>query len=126
MKLPMSPLIFVIMCCVEMTAPVGLFAQEPRHLIDIGRLQGTASDGADKAALSSAPVNINASDSHYVFPETSITSIVEPIREKATGDNPRLFPQCILTGHPCTSSLSCCSQRCVFHGGSTRVGYICM
>ena len=33
---------------------------------------------------------------------------------------------CILPGRQCSPSQNrCCSGKCVFHGGSTRVGYVC-
>jgi len=36
-------------------------------------------------------------------------------------------PACILPGRPCSlnQSLCCFGRKCVFHGGSTRVGYMC-
>jgi hypothetical protein len=117
----------LIMCCVEMTAPTWLFGQGPgHHLADLGTPEATAPDGTGKAAAGSWAANTNASDLPYIIPETSITSIIEPLREIGVSGNPRLLAQCILTGRPCNSSLSCCSKRCVFHGGSTRVGYMCM
>jgi hypothetical protein len=35
---------------------------------------------------------------------------------------------CILPGRPCNpkASTCCAGLRCVFHGGSTRVGYMCL
>ena len=127
MKLRMSLLMFVIVCCLEMTAPTWLFGQAPGHnLIDLGTPEATAPDGTGETAAISGAANTNASDLPYVIPETSITSIIESPRENEASGNPRLLAQCILTGRPCSSSLSCCSKRCVFHGGSTRVGYMCM
>jgi hypothetical protein len=37
-------------------------------------------------------------------------------------------PACTLYGRPCSPGINLCCPglSCVFHGGSTRVGYVCM
>jgi hypothetical protein len=129
MKLGMSLLIIAALSCVGLTSPARLCGQSSRYkMIDLGTYGPTAPDRAGETGGSSAAANTGASDFPYVIRKTSITSIIEPLREKkGGGGGPSPSPQCTLMGHPCAPQIRCCPGLvCVFHGGSTRVGYMCL
>jgi hypothetical protein len=131
MKLVMSLLMIATLSCVELTSPARLCGQGPKY--NLGTSEPTAPDRAIESGASAA-ANIGASD--YVFPNTSITSIIDDRKKDGggggggggtggSGSPPP--PQCILPGRPCAPGISSCcfGLACVFRGGSTRVGYQC-
>jgi hypothetical protein len=121
MKLGMTLFMIATLSCVELTSPARLCGQTPRSTPS----ELKAPDGAGETVGGGA-ANTGASDVLYVLPDTSITSIIEPLREKGDRGGPPQALQCTPPGRACNPyANSCCSHGCVFHGGSTRVGYVC-
>jgi len=111
---------------VELASPTRLYGQgQPQKMIDLGTSGPTAPEGARETGDISKVENACA-----VIPDISITSrieLIEPLRRDESGSGRAASLQCTLPGRPCApQSSSCCpGLRCVFFGGSTRVGYQC-
>ena len=130
MKLGMSLFLMIAaFSYVELTSAARLYGQgQPHKMIDPGTSGTTARDG--ETADRSTAANADASDFPYMISNVSITSrieLIEPLRRNESGSGRPASLQCTLPGRPCAPhSSSCCpGLRCVFFGGSTRVGYQC-
>jgi hypothetical protein len=126
MKLGMSLLMVATLSCIELTSPARLCGQGPRDkMVDLGTSAPTAPDGTGERLGSSAAANTGASDFPYVIPNTSITSIIEPLRDKkGGGGTPPPPPACGWLYAPCINARCCPGLSCKFHGGD-RAGVYC-